>query len=214
MPSKKNLKTVVLPEFDAAELGIPFQVKLLDSVEQVLNPATGKVEKTTIPNIPGLIRCAAMARILVPRKLSGPELKFIRKAFRTPAKKLAETIGVSPEHLSRCEAGDRVLSAGAEKCLRISVFLENFKLPEDIDSTDLTDAKEKSEKIRRFIEIYKKAIIKIENILTDMRIDAAHCVNDELILAFTVVRRSPEDLFKDDLDADWSSNDSEYSLAA
>jgi DNA-binding transcriptional regulator YiaG len=209
MATKKNLKSVTLPEFEPTELGIPFKVMLLESVKQVFNPTTGKVEETIIPNVPGLLRCAATARILESRKLSGPELKFVRKAFKVSAKGLAEKIGVTPEHLSRCEAGERVLSAGAEKCLRISLFLDNHQLPPNIE--ELADG---NEKVEKYVEIYEKAFAKIRNVLNDMNINVAHSIDDELILSFRVSNPLDEDLFEDDLSADWSENDQHQSVAA
>lgn len=198
---EERIEPTVLPVFDADDLGIPFKVKLIDSVSQIINPEDGDVLKTIIPNVPGLLCSVAMARILEPRKLSGPELKFVRKVFRVPAKKLAERIGVSPEHLSRCEASDRVLSVGAEKCLRISLFLDNFKLPKDIVTDECED-----EKVKAFAQKYTSAVKRIEEILDDMKITSAHPVEDELILAFQT-QRVTEDLFSDDPQASWHSNE-------
>lgn len=199
----ENLETKTIPEFCANDLGIPFKVILVDSVTQFVDKDTGEVVKTLVPNVPGLLDCVAMARILHERKLSGPELKFIRKVFGEPAKKLAEKIGVSPEHLSRCEADDRVLSVGAEKCLRISLFLDNFKIPEDI----LGDTKV-TEKIAESVEAYRNALKRIESILDDMKINPAYSADDELCLAFKIHRRE-DDLFVDDPNAAWCSREAE-----
>lgn len=198
MPTTERKKIIRLAEFSAVDLGIPFEVTLLDSVKQVINPKTGEVEKTIIPNVPGLLKCVAMSRILLARKLSGSELKFIRKAFKMPAKTLADKIGVTPEHLSRCESGERVLSAGAEKCLRISVFVSNSKLPENIEEFTAGD-----DELARHLEIYRGAFSRISKILDEMKIDSAHLAGDELSLAFRAHSEEDKDLFADDKNADW-----------
>lgn len=208
MPVKEKPQFTILKEFDAEDLGIPFKVKLIDSVREVINPETGIIDNIIIPNVPGLVKCAALARILEPRKLSGSELKFVRKAFKVPANKLAERIGVSAEHLSRCEAGERVLSTGTEKCLRISLFLHNSKLPEGIE-----DENQKDEKLVNLLQVYRKAIDRIENILDEMKINSAFPSDEELVLFFKVEQKT-DLLFEDLKNIKWCANDEEQPLAA
>ena len=209
MFTTEKMEPVILPEFEARDLGIPFKVLLIDSVKEIRNPSTGEVEKTIIPNITGLMKCAAITRIAVPRKLCGPEIKFIRKALKVSAKSLAEKIGVTPEHLSRCEAGERVLSTGAEKCLRISVLMDKLTITDKMNKVC-----EKNEKAADLLIKLKKALSEIEGILSDMPITSAHDIEDELVFHFSIANKSSEDLFKEDLDADWSANGSALSIAA
>lgn len=195
-----SLKPKIIPEFDAVDLGIPFKVVLVDSVSEVVDPSTGEVVKTIIPNVPGLLKCVAMARILESKKLSGAELKFVRKVFGIPAKKLAERIGVTPEHLSRCEADDRTLSIGAEKCLRISLFLDHFKAPKELSFGD-----DCSEEVKILANKYENAFGFIKAILDDMQINPVHLADKKFELTFTT-RRVNEDLFEDDPNASWQDS--------
>ena len=87
-------QSVVIPEYEASELGVPFKVILLNSVKQLVDENSGQVSQVIIPNLRGLIKCVAIARILNPRKLSGGEIRFVRKAFKLPSKNVAEMIGV------------------------------------------------------------------------------------------------------------------------
>ncbi len=195
MPATDQLKVVVLTEFDAQDLGTPFKVLLFDSVKQYVNCKSGKVERTIIPNLRGLVQKIALTRIIYPQKLSGQELRFIRKAVGIQASKLAEKIGVTPEHLSRCEAGERVLSSGAEKCLRVAVLLNHFTLPP-------TDDCEVEECLQNKIESFQKTLLNVQAIINEMNIIAVSDVNDQLVLGFKIDPSTSTDLF-DDPDADW-----------
>jgi len=201
MTQKNEDQLEVVPEYVADDIGVPFKVVLVNSVKRLIDAETGEVKKVIIPNFRGLIECIAIARILDPRKLSGDEIKFIRKAFKFPAKKIAEMIDVSPEHLSRCEAGERTLSAGAEKCLRASIFLDSHeKLQKINDECDPDDQlKEKS-------ALLMDVLHKISLIIKERNITPAFDPKP-LEMRFFVTSKNEEDLFEDDVNADWSSKD-------
>lgn len=112
---------VVVPSYDYDTLGAPFLVTLKDSVVVRIDPETRK-EVVKIPDPMGLLRSVVRTRVLDARKLSGSELKFVRQAIDAPANKIATFLDCTPEHLSRCESGERVLSASAEKHLRLFAF--------------------------------------------------------------------------------------------
>src|SRR6266446_724740 len=97
-----NPRTVAKYELDT--LGAPFKVTLLDSVTLGVNPTTGK-EMVNVPDLVGLLNAVVRRRVTHPRKLNGDELKFIRNALGVKAILLARFLEMSPEHLSRCEAG-------------------------------------------------------------------------------------------------------------
>jgi DNA-binding transcriptional regulator YiaG len=189
---------IVLSEYLAENLGAPFKVILVDSVRQIVNKKTREVTQTIIPNQRGLLQQIALARICIPRKLSGQEIKFIRKAILIRATVLADQIGVSPEHLSRCEAGERVLSVGTEKCLRISVLLEHFKLPNDAE-----DVAQENEITRKKLIMFESAMSRMTSIIKEMNIPAVHKANNEICLYFKAVSRSEPNLFNDEMDGDW-----------
>lgn len=201
-------KFQIVPEYHATELGAPFDVVLLGSVKQMVDDKTGEVEQVIIPNLRGLIKCIAITRILVPRKLSGTEIKFVRKAFKLSAKRVAEMVDISPEHLSRCEANERLLSPSAEKCLRVSVFLEQFRMLDNLDAIG-----EGNQELLEKLQKVKEAIGKIGLIIGEMKI-APTFDPEPLTLKFEVVAPLEDDLFQDDPNADWSSNDQSMDIAA
>lgn len=108
----------IVPEFVDDLMGAPFQVVLENSVLEERCEKCGKVLGVTIPDLDGLMAAIAMARALDPQKLSGEEIRFLRKAIGWKAKELAEFLEISPDHLSRCETGTHPLSNGLEKYLR------------------------------------------------------------------------------------------------
>jgi|GEM_PF-2677312 len=199
---------IVVPEHIVEDLGVPFKVVLRDSVKQLINADTGKVERVIIPNFRGLIECIAITRIFEPRKLSGNEIKFIRKAFKFPAKQIAEMIDVSPEHLSRCEAGERTLSAASEKCLRASIFLDQHQ-----KLSELNDSCEPDDKMKEKLKSLMEALRKISAIITERKISPAFDAKP-LVMEFRVSSSVEGSLFEDDIDADWASNDHSEALAA
>ena len=198
----------IVDEFKMEGLNIPFEVVLVKSVKEARDEKTGEVEKVIIPNFRGLLKCVAITRLCHPRKLIGDEIKFVRKAFKMPAKRLAEMIDVSPEHLSRCESGSKLLSPSAEKCLRVSVFLEQFKALDNLDKLC-----EDNEGLIESLSKVRKLVQKIGDVIGDMKIEPAFDTSP-LQFTFTTVSESNPDLFEDDPNADWASNDADQALAA
>ena len=202
------MKPQIVEEYHAQDLGAPFKVVLINSVKQLVDEDTGEVEQVIIPNLRGLIKCIAITRILNPRKLSGSEIKFVRKAVKLSAKHVAKMIDVSPEHLSRCEAGSKILSPSAEKCLRVSIFLEQFKMLDDIDALALED-KDLLDKVKKV----RTAIRAISAIVEEMEISSAFDP-EPLEFRFKIVSAIEANLFDDEPNADWSSNDDCLEMAA
>ena len=81
-----------------------------------------KIEVITIPDVKGLVAAAAVARVMLPTKLNGSEIKFLRKAAGLSAKDFAKTISVRPETLSRWENdGVQQIGYSEEKIFRILI---------------------------------------------------------------------------------------------
>jgi len=100
-------------------MGAPFEVVIERAVTKTQCALCGCELGTTIPDMKGLLAAVAMTRALDPFRLSGDEIRFLRKAVGWKGKDLAKILEISPEHLSRCEKGARdFLSAGLEKYLR------------------------------------------------------------------------------------------------
>ncbi len=127
-------------------LGAPFGVILRNGVTKNTDSKTGE-EIVTIPDVVGLIGAVVRARATHPRKFSGAEIKFVRDALSVQAKNVAEFLDISPEHLSRCENGGKVLSAATEKQFRLAAFLAT--LMEDPEKLFFRPTKEQFEEAKR-----------------------------------------------------------------
>ncbi len=123
---KGDVRTNTLAIYEATQLGAPFKIILENSVHVKVDEE-GNVIETTVPDLAGLIHAVVVARVTHERKLSGHELRFVRKAMGWKSKDLAKKLEMSAEHWSRCEAGDKVLSKTTEKLLRIYCV---FKTPD------------------------------------------------------------------------------------
>lgn len=206
-----NTRMITLPEYEP-NLGAPFKVILFDSVEQELS-ADGEVLETIIPNLDGLLKEVAFARSLDPRKFSPADIKFVRTAVGLKAVDLAELLGVTPEHVSRCEKGDRVLSVAAEKLLRV-IILKRRHNPAELancffsilENEELSPSKRK--RILALTEKYKKTIEEIETAIFDSRIQTVFSVED-LCFEFELVRpdESELDLFDERPEEKWRTSE-------
>jgi putative zinc finger/helix-turn-helix YgiT family protein len=116
------LKTTLLREYRNDQLiGIPYVV-LYDAVEEERCVKCGHVAAITIPKLSEMISSAAVLRAKMPQKLSGPELRALRKALGMSAKQQAELFGVREETVSRWETGAIPIGPANEKLFRISLI--------------------------------------------------------------------------------------------
>lgn len=115
-----NNATVETVPYHVEEL-VGMRVGVIESVEKAVCGACGE-EVITIPDVNGLIAAAAVARVMLPTKLNGTEIKFLRKAIGMPAKNLAEILNVRPETVSRWENdATQQIGNSEEKLFRIIV---------------------------------------------------------------------------------------------
>lgn len=164
----------VLPEYAMDNLGTSFKVVLINSV-QITHGENGR--ETFIPDYQVLIKKIAVTRAAHPLKLQNGDIKFLRKTLGLRSKALAEKLDISPEHLSRCEAGDKTLSLNSEKVLRSLVLLEAVyvlqKAVEDVGSAK-TNINEK----------IKKLLGSLKDIVSGLKISPVHVAGEPLILHF------------------------------
>jgi DNA-binding transcriptional regulator YiaG len=116
----------VVGQFDARDFGAPFKILLNNAVKATFDE-NGELLDYTIPDPDGLLRTVVVARVLNNRKLSGADIKFLRKAVGVKQKDAARSIEMSAEHMSRCENGSLPMSPGSEKLLRIFLFKTAIK---------------------------------------------------------------------------------------
>ena len=79
------------------------------------------MESPSIPKLGELHRIIAHYLINKMDRLAGEELRFLRKLPGIPAKKFAELLRITPEHLSGAENGRRPLSQSVDKLARAIV---------------------------------------------------------------------------------------------
>ena len=99
---KGEIESTVLSEFSDDTFGLP--VTLINCVVEEKCPCCGDVT-VEIMEEDKLSTAIAMARILIPMKFSGKEIRFLRKALGLKAKEFAKLIGITPETVSRWESG-------------------------------------------------------------------------------------------------------------
>lgn len=169
--------------FEADDLGAPFKVYLHDAV--VLNscPDTDEILSYTIPALPQLQAMIVVKRVSNPRKLSGSEMKFIRKILGLKQSDFANKLDLSVEHLSRCENG-LPLSPQNEKLFRgvtLSVLAKVSQLSDRAKQTEIQAA--------------------LFSLFDDMKLVSVSDVDDPLVMNFSYCKVSDEDL--DEENSDW-----------
>lgn len=114
-----------LAHFDAAPLlGSPFKVLLNDSVEQKVCTQCGKSLGVVVPKSHELLEIVAISRSCNPWRLSGADIRFLRKSIGLKAKQLAEFLGLTPQFFSKVENGHRPLNPALDMLLRLRVCNE------------------------------------------------------------------------------------------
>src|SRR5262249_34268170 len=116
-----------------------------------------------VPDVMALEAAMAVARVTVSTKLSGEEIRFLRKALGMKAVDLAKFLDVTPETFSRWENGAIPISTNAERILRLRVVhalrLKTPGVPakdEDILSMSFTPIRSSTEPTTL---IFKRALV-------------------------------------------------------
>jgi len=118
-----SISQSIVPAYEADGLGAPFRVVLEHAVKVETCTKCGNVLGTYIPDLKGLFHAVVFSRVLEPRKLTGPEVRFMRKAMGWKAKDIAKHLGISAEYLSHCENGRKAMALTTEKLFRIYALL-------------------------------------------------------------------------------------------
>lgn len=121
---KGLLQKTIKPEHEEDLGGIV--VRLLNSV-QLYKCTNCDYEEVVIPDLEGLAKAVALIRALNPVRLSGSELKFIRKTLDMTQKEFAEKMDLAPETLSRWENNHPGTGEYSEKLLRHNVCALLYK---------------------------------------------------------------------------------------
>ncbi len=136
---KAAFATRLLQKYSNRTLGIPGAV-LVNSVDETYCTSCDARHSIAIPNLEGLLRAAAVARVKYPMKLNGEGVRFLRTAAGWSATKLAKMLGVRKETVSRWENDREVIGETSEKLLRmiIGVNLAATAPGVDFDARDIT----------------------------------------------------------------------------
>lgn len=130
-----------MPEYSTKDFGIP--LVLINAVDQEYCEQCNEALDFNIPNTEGLIAAAAIYRVKLPQKLTGDEIRFVRKALKLSAKKLAEVLSASAETVSRWENDKLAMGPSAEKLFRIlaGLSLADRAPAISFDSQEIIDMK-------------------------------------------------------------------------
>jgi len=107
----------IIERYNDNSMGMP--VLLLNSAIQ--SSFEGE-EGVIVPDLKGLEAAMAIARAARPEKLTGQEIRFLRKAMGQKAIELASFLDVAPETLSRWENDREVISTNPERIFRLRVL--------------------------------------------------------------------------------------------
>ena len=125
-------------------LGAPFPVSIEKTAVEERCADCGHLLGISVPDLSGLAAAVAMVRAVFPQKLTGAEIKFLRKAAGWRAKDLAEKLGVAPETVSRWEHAAPPISEQWERHLRLAVCFQLYPsapLAVEFDPDDLLGLK-------------------------------------------------------------------------
>jgi transcriptional regulator with XRE-family HTH domain len=111
-----------LPRYeDDGMVGLP-NVVILNAAQRFVCDECGEDNGIRILNEEGLEAAVAVNRVMMPLKLIGREIKFLRKAIGLTGKQLAEVLGVQAEEtISRWENDKNRIPISNEKMLRVVV---------------------------------------------------------------------------------------------
>lgn len=101
-------------------------VKVLNAV-QVLRCTNCKTELVAIPDLDGLARATAISRALNHVRLSGREVKFLRRVLDMTQVKFAEAMELTAESVSRWENNARGVGGACEKLVRHNICALLYK---------------------------------------------------------------------------------------
>lgn len=172
----EGVESRLVHEYNADLLGAPFKVVLIDSVKEEYCSSTGDKINTLIPDLQGLLRTIAAQRAIMPRRLNGSEIKFLRNAISFKAKQMAAKLEMSVEHYSRVENDAKPLGSNAEKLLRAFIITQLFQ-DKDVASRVLARVTE----------------------LLDLKIEGAWSPDDELVVRLVHARKERD---QDNIDED------------
>ena len=202
MSTNKQGASGALTEYVLDDLGTSFKVKLHNSVERRVGP---KGPEIFIPDYHGLMKQIAISRASFPGKLTAGDIKFLRKSLGLKSKDLASKLDITPEHMSRCEAGFKVLSPNSERVLRLIVLQEAIYVARKA----LEDARPKAQSgvIDNLIDKLTDLIDKNKSMMDGLEIQSMRAADEEVVFHFSLVSSLAAEVANDtevDVPREWS----------
>lgn len=99
------------------EMGLPVE---LQNIEVIECPHCGALDPI-IPNMDGLMKVLALAIICDPCKLSGAEIRYLRKYVNKSAREFSRYLAVDHTHLSKLENDRYEVTPRLDKLVRLIV---------------------------------------------------------------------------------------------
>lgn len=198
MQLKSKSKPIVVSSYKARELGAPFEVVLINSVCVKPDRRTNE-DIVTIPDLPGLVAAIVRRRVCDPRKLSPEDIRFIRKAIGVRSRKVANFLGVTPEHYSRYEAGSYPMPSASERAFRLSSFAASLvKDPEQLfdDAAGPSNLEFVSDRAEELQKLFFKVFV-------EMKIRPARSATDEVRYEFVRLQAVDPCVSDAELQGDW-----------
>lgn len=111
-----------IENYEVQSIGLPYPVIALNGVEEELDEQGNRIG-VSIPDLEGFVAAVAVARALDPMRLSGPEVRFMRRVLDKTARTFAEALEIRHETLSRWEKEHAEPGAWADKQVRMAVII-------------------------------------------------------------------------------------------
>jgi len=192
MSLEKRNASRILPEYTLDDLGTSFKVILVNSVECRDGP---KGREIYIPDHQALMKKIALSRSIHPAKLKGGDIKFLRKNLGLKSKDLAEKLDITPEHMSRCEAGDKLLSPNSEKVLRTLVLFEAvYVLKKALEDSAASTTKKRAGILKKIADL----IDRTKEVMEGLTISPVHVAGEEVVLCFRLASQDGVSAANDD----------------
>lgn len=114
----------VLERYEEHLMGLPYPVVLFDAAEEITDPDNGAVLGIAVPDFEELAAAVALALCFMPARLTGAEVRFIRRVLGMTGQDLAAAVEMDPSTLSRWENGKQTVGGRADKAIRMAAVLQ------------------------------------------------------------------------------------------
>jgi len=124
----EKLADVVTQNYRFEEMGLPVELR---NIKVIRCSHCGNVDPI-IPHMDSLLHILAMAVVCSPRKLSGEEVRFLRKYAGKSARDFARFLHVDHTHLSKVENGKTEIGTRLDKLVRLLIVTMSPTLKDEV----------------------------------------------------------------------------------